>query len=153
MHFKNLQVNSAVLKRSVYSLFIAEKMLDDSRVNTHQENLVRYLQKMMKMIFHHMGRQAEMRLKKGIEYFIYLTYNETCIKLCGPCGNRSSYPKVVSPEVMVPETRAMTPESFSLVAKNDECLVSCDITSGKMTFGQLDHKPAPPYVCLMKDST
>ena len=65
-------------------------MLDDSRVNTHQENLVRYLQKMMKMIFHHMGRQAEMRLKKGIEYFIYLTYNETCIKPCGACGNWSS---------------------------------------------------------------
>ena len=143
MHFKNLQVNSAVLKGSVYSLFNAEKMLDDSRVNTHQENLVRYLQKMMKMIFHHMGRQAEMRLKKGIEYFIYLTYNETCIKLCGPCGNRSSYPKVVSPEVMVPETRVMSPESLSLVAKNAECLVSGDITSGEMTFGQLDHKPAP----------
>ena len=60
-------------------------MLDDSRVNTHQENLVRYLQKMMKMIFHHMGRQAEMRLKKGIEYFIYLTYNETCIKPWSSC--------------------------------------------------------------------
>ena len=59
----------------------------------------------------------------------------------------------LSSEVMVPETRAMTPESFSLVAKNDECLVSCDITSGKMTFRRLDHKPAPPYVCLMKDST
>ena len=73
MHFKNLQVNSAVLKRSVYSLFIAKKMLDDSRVNTHQENLVLYLQKMMKMIFHHMGRQAEMRLRKGIEYFYLFT--------------------------------------------------------------------------------
>ena len=73
MHFKNLQVNSAVLKRSVYSLFIAKKMLNDSRVNTHQENLVQYLQKMMKMIFHHMGRQAEMRLRKGIEYFYLFT--------------------------------------------------------------------------------
>ena len=71
MHFKDLKVNSAVLNRSVYSLFNSKKMLDDSRVNTHQENLVRYLQKMMKMIFHHMGRQAEMRLRKGIEY-IYL---------------------------------------------------------------------------------
>lgn len=107
MHFKNLIVNSAVLNRSVYSLFNAKKMLDDSRVNTHQENLVRYLQKMMKMIFHHMGRQAEMKRKKGIEYFIYLTYNGACIKLCGPCGNRCSYPKVVSAEVMVPETRVI----------------------------------------------
>ena len=49
-----------------------KKMLDDSRVNTHQENLVQSLQKMMKMIFHPMGRQAEMRLKKGIEYFYLL---------------------------------------------------------------------------------
>ena len=55
----------------------------------------------------------------------------------------SSYPKVVSPEVMVPKTRVMSPESLSLVAKNAECLVSGDITSGEMTFGQLDHKPAP----------
>ena len=93
MHFKNLKVNSAVLNRSVYSLFNAEKMLDDSRVNTHQESLVQYLQKMMKMIFHHMGRQAEMRLKKGIEYFIYLTYNETCIKLRGPMVTGPVTPK------------------------------------------------------------
>ena len=131
MHFKNLQVNSAVLKRSVYSLFIAKKMLDDSRVNTHQENLVLYLQKMMKMIFHHMGRQAEMRLRKGIEYFYLFTF----IKLCGSCGNQSSHPKVVSPEVMAPETRVMLPERFSLVTKNSElCLVAGDIT-GEMTFG------------------
>ena len=74
MCFKNLKVNSAVLNRPVYSLFHAKKMLDDSRVNTHQENLVLYLQKMMKMIFHHMGRQAEMRLRKGIEYFYLLLF-------------------------------------------------------------------------------
>lgn len=92
MRSKNLIVNSAVLNRSVYSLFNTKKMLDDSRVNTHQENLVQYLQKMMKMIFHRMGRQAAMRLKRGIEYFIYLTYNETCIKLCGHRVNRSSHP-------------------------------------------------------------
>lgn len=112
MRFKNLIVNSAVLNRSVCSLFNAKKLFDDSRVNTHQENLVQYLQKMMRMIFHHMGRQAEMRLKKGIEYFIYLTYNEACIKLCGPCGNQSSHPKFVLPEVMAPKTRVMSPKIF-----------------------------------------
>ena len=82
---------------------------------------MQYLQKMMKMIFHRMGKQAEMRLRKGIEYFYLLTF----IKLCGPCGSQSSRPKVVSPEVMAPKTRVMSPESFSLATKNAElCVVS-----------------------------
>ena len=56
------------------------------------------------------------------------------VKLCGSCGCQSSHPKVVSPEVMAPETRVMLPESFSLVTKNSElCVVPGDIT-GEMTF-------------------
>ena len=54
---------------------------------------------------------------------------------------------------MAPETRVMSPESFSLVTKNSElCVVPGDIT-GEMTFSWLDHKPALTHVCLMKDST
>ena len=65
----------------------------------------------------------------------------TFIKLCDPCGSQSSRPKVI-----LPETRVMSPESFSLVTKNAElCLVPGDITSGEMTFGQLNHKPVPPH--------
>ena len=39
-------------------------------------------------------------------------------------GNRSSRPKVISPEVMSPGTRVMSPEFLSNVARNFiECLI------------------------------
>ena len=38
---------------------------------------------------------------------------------CDHRGNRSSSPKVIAPEVMSPETRVMSPEIYSYVARND----------------------------------
>ena len=42
----------------------------------------------------------------------------TASHIIGRSGNRSSYPKVISPEVMSPGTRVMLPEIHSHVARN-----------------------------------
>ena len=73
-------------------------MLDDSRVNTHLENLVRYLQKVMRMIFHRMGRQAEMRLRKGIEYFYLLLLGYVAPAVASQVALKSSWLKLLCPK-------------------------------------------------------